>query len=282
MAKSNFEFSRNLPFSDFVENGSWIQRLDPGLYLLAFLIFFSAILLTNSLVVVAAGIAFCLLGLMFSGLQPVAFLGRIIKILPIILLLGVITALINSRMDDRNLLWQFWIFRISLQGVEMGLAMVLKFLVFMFSIGLTTASFPISRFMHGLEDILSPLKWIGIQIHDFIVSVEIAIRYIPILTLTAERIAKAQAARGANWDSSGMNIISRARQVMPILVPLFLQSFQKADRIAIAMDARGYGLEKKRSRYYTNRVSLKDFYFLAISILFLAGAILLHLTNPLS
>jgi energy-coupling factor transport system permease protein len=114
-----------------------------------------------------------------------------------------------------------------------------------------------------------------IPIQDFIVSVEIAIRYIPILTITAERIAKAQASRGANWGTSKGSIFDKIRQVVPLILPLFIQSFQKAEKIALAMDSRGYGVIKKRSRYYSSRVSFGDLLFVVVQLLFLTMVIVL-------
>jgi energy-coupling factor transport system permease protein len=142
------------------------------------------------------------------------------------------------------------------------------------AISLTTANFSISRFIHGLEDILLPLTWLKIPIQDFVVSVGIAIRYIPLLTLTAERIAKAQASRGATWGTSKGKIQDKVRQVLPLIVPLFLQSFQKADKIALAMDARGYGLIKKRSRYQSSHVKFGDVAFVFVQLIFFAGSII--------
>jgi energy-coupling factor transport system permease protein len=152
--------------------------------------------------------------------------------------------------------------------------LVSRFVIFLLAISLTTGNFSISRFIHGLEDILLPLTWLKIPIQDLIISIEIAIRYIPLLTLTAERIAKAQASRGATWGTSKGKIQDKIRQVFPLIVPLFLQSFQKADKIALAMDARGYGLIKKRSRYQTSRVKSGDILLVLVQLIFIAYSII--------
>jgi energy-coupling factor transport system permease protein len=166
-----------------------------------------------------------------------------------------------------------WIVNISIQDLNQSLFILARFTIIMLLISITTANFSISRFIHGLEDILIPLSNLKIPVNDFIISVEIAIRYIPLLTLTAERIAKAQASRGATWGTSRTPIIEKVRQVLPLIVPLFILSFNKADKIALAMDARGYGVINKRSRYHTSRIHVEDVIFVTIQFLLLTLSI---------
>jgi energy-coupling factor transport system permease protein len=173
------------------------------------------------------------------------------------------------------MVFHFWVVRISIQDINSSIILIARFAVLLLSISITTANFSISKFIHGLEDLLSPVSRMKIPIQDFIVSVEIAIRYIPILTITAERIAKAQASRGANWGTSKGSIFDKIRQVVPLILPLFIQSFQKAEKIALAMDSRGYGVIKKRSRYYSSRVSFGDLLFVVVQLLFLTMVIVL-------
>ena len=275
MSSNNFEFQRNIPFTEFVENGSWLQRRDPGAYLLGFILFFAGVLITQSWIILAAALLLCLAGVWLSKVQFSIYLSGIIKAFPFILIIAAINLLINPAKDNSALLFQFWIVKISVQDISQSLLLVSRFTIFLLAISITTANFSISRFIHGLEDVLLPLTWLKIPIQDLIVSVEIAIRYIPLLTLTAERIAKAQASRGATWGTSKGKLTEKFRQVLPLIVPLFLQSFQKADKIALAMDARGYGLIKKRSRYQTSRVTLGDVIFVLVQVIFISWSIFL-------
>jgi energy-coupling factor transport system permease protein len=274
MSSINFEFQRSIPFTEFTENGSWLQKRDPGAYLFGFVIFFIGVLITHSWIVITAGFILCLVGIWLSKIQISIYLRGLIKALPFILIVAVINLFINPAKDNSEIILQYWIINISIQDVSESLLLVSRFVIFLLAISLTTANFSISRFIHGLEDVLSPLTWIKIPIQDLIVSVEIAIRYIPLLTVTAERIAKAQASRGATWGTSKGKIQDKIRQVLPLIVPLFLQSFQKADKIALAMDARGYGLIKKRSRYQTSHVKFGDVIFMFVQLIFIAGSII--------
>jgi energy-coupling factor transport system permease protein len=274
MSSINFEFQRSIPFTEFTENGSWLQKRDPGAYLFGFVIFFIGVLITHSWIVITAGFILCLVGIWLSKIQISIYLRGLIKALPFILIVAVINLFINPAKDNSEIILQYWIINISIQDVSESLLLVSRFVIFLLAISLTTANFSISRFIHGLEDVLSPLTWLKIPIQDLIVSVEIAIRYIPLLTLTAERIAKAQASRGATWGTSKGKIQDKIRQVLPLIVPLFLQSFQKADKIALAMDARGYGLIKKRSRYQTSRVKFGDVIYILVQLILIACSII--------
>ena len=273
MSSINFEFQRSIPFTEFVDNGSWLQKRDPGAYLLGFILFFTGVLITQSWTVIGAGLMLCLVGIWLSKIRISLYLKGLLKALPFILIIAVINLFINPAKDFSEVIFQFWIIKVTIQDASQSLLLVSRFVIFLLAISLTTANFSISRFIHGLEDILLPLTWLKIPIQDLIISIEIAIRYIPLLTLTAERIAKAQASRGATWGTSKGKIQDKVRQVLPLIVPLFLQSFQKADKIALAMDARGYGLIKKRSRYQTSRVKSGDILLVLVQLIFIAYSI---------
>ena len=201
MSSTNFEFQRNIPFTEFIENGSWLQRRDPGAYLFGFMFFFSASLITQSWVVLGIAFLFCIFGIWLSKVPVSTYMRGLVKALPFILIIGAINLLINPMVDNSFIVVHFWIINISVQDINQSIMLFTRFVVFLLAISITTANFSISRFIHGLEDLLRPLKWLKIPVHDFIVSIEIAIRYIPILTLIAERIAKAQASRGAVWGT---------------------------------------------------------------------------------
>ena len=185
MSSSNFEFQRSIPFTEFIETGSWLQKRDPGAYLFGFILFFIAVLITHSWIVIAAGFILCLVGIWLSKIQISMYLSGLIKALPFILIIAVINLFINPAKDNSEIILQFWIIKISIQDISQSLILVSRFVIFLLAISLTTANFSISRFIHGLEDVLLPLTWIKIPIQDFIVSVEIAIRYIPLLTLNS-------------------------------------------------------------------------------------------------
>jgi len=258
MAASSFEFQRNLPFTEFIENDSWLQKRNPAAFLVSFILYFSSILVIHSWLGFLLALLPLIIGVLLSGYSIRSYLSRMIKVIPLIIIIAMINILLNPLQDPSPVLFKIWILQISSQDLTLAAFLIIRFLIIMIVVNITTGSLSISRFINGLEYLLNPLTYLGIQVHDFIVSIEIAIRYIPLLTLTSERIAKAQASRGAAWGASGGNVFQKVKQITPLIIPLFLQSYQKADKIAMAMDARGYGASKKRSHYHITLVGPGD------------------------
>jgi energy-coupling factor transport system permease protein len=262
MSSTNFEFQRNIPFTEFIENGSWLQRRDPGAYLIGFLFFFTATLITHSWSIIATAFIYCVVGIWLSRIPVSTYIVGLIKAIPFIAIIALLNLFINPIGNKSQIIAQFWIIQISTQALFQSLLLLARFVILMLALSITTANFSVSRFIQGLEDLLKPLTLLDIPVHDFIVAIEISIRYIPILTNIAEKIAKAQASRGGTWGTRGGNITEKFKQVIPIIIPLFMQSFNKADKIALAMDARGYGLGIKRSRYYSGSIKAGDIIFI--------------------
>ena len=169
--------------------------------------------------------------------------------------------------DNSLIVVHFWIINISVQDINQSLIALHAVCYLPSGNQYHNCKFLDLQVHSRVGRPFATLKWLKIPVHDFIVSIEIAIRYIPILTLIAERIAKAQASRGAVWGTSKGNVIEKVKQVIPLILPLFLQSFQKAEKIAMAMDARGYGLIEKRSRYFISRVTIWDVIFVVAQIM---------------
>jgi energy-coupling factor transport system permease protein len=108
---------------------------------------------------------------------------------------------------------------------------------------------------------------IGIPAHDFVLAVQVSMRYFPLLAQSAERIAKAQASRGADWSPAGWNILQRVRQITPLIIPLFVTSLRRAENMALAMDARGYGSLPLRTSMIVLRFTALDAAALALGVL---------------
>jgi energy-coupling factor transport system permease protein len=125
----------------------------------------------------------------------------------------------------------------------------------------------------GIEDLLSPLKRVGFPAHEVAMMMTIALRFIPTLYEEAQKITKAQAARGADYDDGGL--VRRARAMVPVLVPLTVGAFRRADELAEAMESRGYRGGEGRTRYRELRYRDRDALALAVVAFILVGSILL-------
>lgn len=275
---SEFEFLRSMPFAEFSPRDIYLQRVDPRAFLLGFFILLTAFIFTPTIGGLLLSLVIVFIGIALAQVQIKTYLKGFFFALPFVLILAVINMLFNTLKDVEPIFFQ-WKFLI-ISGGDIGLAvkMILRFMVTILFISLVSSNLSTSRFIHGLESLFSPLKAIGIPVLDFIVSIEIAIRFIPILTLTAERIAKAQASRGASWGSGKGNLMTRVRQVVPILVPLFIQSLHKAESLGLAMDSRGFGVNPEHSSYTRSEFKVNDILFVLICLLM--GIAVLFLKFP--
>ena len=111
MSSINFEFQRSIPFTEFVDNGSWLQKRDPGAYLLGFILFFTGVLITQSWTVIGAGLILCLVGIWLSKIRISLYLKGLLKALPFILIIAVINLFINPAKDFSEVIFQFWIIK---------------------------------------------------------------------------------------------------------------------------------------------------------------------------
>jgi energy-coupling factor transport system permease protein len=160
-------------------------------------------------------------------------------VLPFLVILALMQVFLRVGEDGRELL-RIGSLIISSADVWAGVNLILRFTSYITILGLATSTLSASEITRGSEALLRPLAVIHFPVHDFVMVVQVTLRFFPLLAQTAERIAKAQASRGADWRSSG-NLLQRVRQIVPLIVPLFVTSLRRAENMAMAMDARGYG-----------------------------------------
>jgi energy-coupling factor transport system permease protein len=151
---------------------------------------------------------------------------------------------------------------------------LVRFVVLIMGVSLFSFSTRTTELTHGVEHLLRPLQQIGLPAHEFALTVVIALRFIPLLALEAERIAKAQASRGADYGGGRMNVLKRARRLLPLLIPLFVAALRRAETLALAMEARCY--TGGRGRTHLIRLSARFSDALAV------GAALLLTLAPLA
>jgi len=262
---SEFEFMRAMPFGPYLPDSSPVRRLDPRTRILVVVILMISLLAAQNLWALAAGLLMILLS-WWSARVPFEPLRRgWLSVLPFLIILALIQVLFRSGADpDAQFAWKSLI--ISTSDLIAGVALLLRFSAFIALLGLAAASLSESEITHGLGSLLKPLSMIGIPVHDFILAIQVSLRYFPLLSQSAERIAKAQASRGADWRPAGWNLVQRARQIIPLIVPLFVSSLRRAENMALAMDARGYGGVKQRTSLVKLHYSIQDFFILVVSL----------------
>ena len=139
---------------------------------------------------------------------------------------------------------------------------------------MTLTTTPVSL-ADGIESLLSPLKLIRFPVHELALIMSIALRFIPILTDETQRIMNAQKARGADFESGGL--VRRVKAIIPILIPLLISAFRRADELGDAMDARCYSGSKVRTKYKKLTFSWRDYLALFVGVALLTGVILLRI-----
>ncbi|GAP09858.1 ABC-type cobalt transport system, permease component CbiQ [Bellilinea caldifistulae] len=260
----NFEFLRMVNIGQYLPLNSLLHRLDARARIILYLV----ILMAATFTAQPAGLFLALLivlVLLRIGRIPLNFALRgLLPPLPFLLILAVLQVFVSIRPPSALPLFEFGILKIYASGLVSAGMLLLRFCVLILTLSLSSFTLSTSEMIHGLESLLSPFSRLGLPTHDLVMVLQVTIRFIPFLAMAAERIAKAQASRGAEWGVRKGNIFQRVRQVIPLIVPLFLTSLRRAETMALAMDARAYGSTPQRTSMYTMQFQFKD----AVAIIF--------------
>ncbi len=260
----------NRSLGQFYPVESVLHALDPRAKILATALLVFGLFLVDSaaglVLVVAAVVAL----VAASRVPPITFL-RSLRPMAFIVALTVLFQVLFSREGETLFAWG--ILEIHEGGLRLGLFLGLRILLLVSAAALLTATTAPLALSDGLEDLLSPLKKIRFPAHEVAMMMTIALRFIPTLHEETQKITKAQAARGADFSEGGP--LSRVRATIPILIPLTVGAFRRADDLAEAMESRGYRGGEGRTRYRELRFRPRDAIALAVTALVLAGAALL-------
>ena len=235
----------DITLGQYYPGNSFIHRLDPRTKILSTLLLIIAVFLANTAVGYAALCAMVLFIILISGLPFMLVLKSVKPLLFIIVLTLVLHVVMGQ---GEHVLYQSKFIRVTEEGLRLGVQMAMRLiLLLMISSILTFTTSPIVL-TDGIEALLRPFRVIGVPAHELAMMMTIALRFIPTLMEETDRIIKAQTARGA--DFSGGNLLVRAKNMLPILVPLFISAFRRADDLAVAMEARCYRGGEGRTRMH--------------------------------
>lgn len=251
---------RSVVIGQYVPLDSPIHRLDPRVKIL-----FVGITIVV-LFFIEQWLAFLSLGLFLLALTFQAHLpfGYVVRSLRPVLILLLFTLVLHLFFTPGRYLLEYGPIHISLEGLERGLFIIVRLCLLIVATALLTLTTSPVELTDGMEYLLSPFKRWGFPAHELAMMMTIAIRFIPTLLEEADRILKAQKARGMDFETGGL--IQRAKNLIPLLVPLFVNSFKRAEDLAIAMESRCYrgGAGRTRLRVLTMRT--KDYAFLSVSL----------------
>lgn len=263
---SQFEFLPLVTIGQYLPTGSVIHRLDARIRVVIFSGLLLALTFTPSLRGMLLGLAFLLLGL-FAARIPIRYaLKGLLPPLPFMLFIVILQVLFFSPQVNSLTYFAWGPIHITLAGLWAALQLLLRFVALILCLSLASFCTSTSELITGMDRLLSPLNWLGIQTMDFVMTLQVAIRFLPLLAQSAERIAKAQASRGAEWGVRSGGLFKQTRQMLPLIVPLILTSLRRAEMLALAMDARAYALQKERTSLYQLTFTRSDALFLLLGL----------------
>ena len=261
---------KDITLGQYFPGNTVVHRLDPRTKLLMVVVYIVALFLAKWWVSYGVMLAFLVTAVMLSHIKPKA-LFRGLK--PLIVIM-VFTALINLFYSDGEVLVKFWIFRITREGIVQAAFLVLRIMMLVTGTFLMTYTTSPIALTDGMESLLSPLKKLHFPVHELSMLMSIALRFIPTLIEETDKIISAQKARGADFESG--NIFRRAKALVPILVPLFVSAFRRADELATAMECRCYHGDEGRTKLKQLHYRARDIITLLLGAALLGGIITLR------
>ena len=258
---------RDITIGQYYPANSFIHKLDPRTKLAGTLIFIISIFLFHTFPGYLVATIF-LAAMIKISTVPVKFIFKGLKAIFMILL---ITMVFNIFLTPGEAIWSFGIIKITREGVSLAVRMAIRLIYLVIGSSLMTLTTTPNQLTDGLEKALRPLNKIHIPVHEIAMMMSIALRFIPILLEETDKIMKAQIARGADFESG--NVIQKVKNMVPLLVPLFISAFRRANDLAMAMEARCYHGGDNRTQMKPLKYKTRDHIAYLILLIYLLIAI---------
>lgn len=262
---------RDITLGQYYPAGSILHKLDPRVKLVGTMIFLIAVFSYRGIPGLVC-ITVCLAALIKLSKVPFSYM---VKGLRAIVVLLALTCVFNLFLTPGEVVFSFWKVTITKEGINLSFRMVLRLIYLILGTSLMTLTTTPNQLTDGLEQGLKPLNRIHVPVHELAMVMSIALRFIPILIEETDKIMKAQTARGANFDEGGL--IQKAKSMVPLLVPLFISAFRRANDLALAMEARCYHGGEGRTKLHPLRYQTRDYVAYVLMLVFLAGVVALRL-----
>lgn len=262
---------KDITLGQFYPADSLIHRLDPRVKLLATVIYIVCCFLFKGVIGLILVVAVLVVAIALSKVPPKKMLRGVKALWPLL----AITAFFNLFFSKGELLWSLGILTITDSGLHNAIFYSIRLVLLVIGTSVMTLTTSPSKLTDGMEEGLKIFSKMGAPIHEIAMMMSIALRFIPILGDEAEKIKKAQLARGAGFDEGGL--VQKAKGLIPILVPLFVSAFQRANDLSMAMEARCYHGGKGRTKLHPLKYAGRDFGAYACTFATLAAFIVLFL-----
>lgn len=261
---------KDITLGQFFPGTSFIHRLDPRTKLVMLVVYIVALFTASGWIAYGVMFAFLTLSICISRI-PLKSIVRGMK--PLVFIL-VFTAVLNLFLTNGETVWfEFGVLKITKEGTFRAVMMLLRILMLVAGTFLLTYTTSPIALTDGLESLLSPLKKLRLPVHELAMMMCISLRFIPTLIEETDKIMSAQKARGADFETG--NLLQRVKALVPILIPLFISAFRRADELATAMECRCYHGGEGRTKMKLLRYTRWDFETFAVGILLLGVIITL-------
>lgn len=267
---------KDITIGQYFPGKSLVHRLDPRIKILLTVLYIVMLFSASGFLGLGVGMTYLIIAFLISGIPIKMMLKSIKPILPIIIFTGILNLFF---VDGEKLLVSWWIIRIYAEGVRTMVFMAVRIIFLICGTSLLTYTTSPITLTDAIERILSPLRVIKFPAHEIAMMMTIALRFIPTLIEEADKIMAAQKARGADLETG--SVLQRAKALIPILIPLFVSAFRRAEDLALAMECRCYHGGDGRTRMRQLKASTADWITVGITLVFMAGIFVLNGLLPI-
>ena len=254
---------KDITLGQYFPGNSVIHRLDPRTKLIMLVVYIVALFMAVSWVSYGIMAAFLLIAVKISTIPPKSIVKGMKPLVMILVFTGILNLFFTT--GEGTPLVSFWVLTIYAEGITRAFFMVVRILMLISGTFLLTYTTSPIALTDGLESLMGPLKKVGVPVHELSMMMCIALRFIPTLIEETDKIMCAQKARGADFENG--SLVDRAKALIPILVPLFISAFRRADELATAMECRCYQGGEGRTKMKLLRYHREDFVSFGIGIL---------------
>lgn len=258
---------RDITLGQYYPTKSVLHRLDPRTKFIGTLLFVLSLFLFHTFLGYGVATVFLVCVIVLSRV-PVSFMFRGLKAIFLILL---ITVVFHIFLTPGRVLWQMGFVKITYEGLMQAGKMAIRLIYLVVGSSIMTLTTTPNQLTDGLESLMRPLNYVKVPVHEISMMMSIALRFIPILMEETDKIMKAQIARGADFESG--NLFQKAKGLIPLLVPLFVSAFRRANDLAMAMEARCYHGGEGRTQMKPLRYKGRDYVAYGMVLVYLAVSI---------
>ncbi len=261
---------KDITIGQYFPGDSVVHKLDPRFKIIITGVFIAMLFSADGFIALGVGVIFLIVSFLLSKIPLKLMMKSIKPIVPII----VFTSVLNLFFLDGIPLFKLGFIKITMEGLRTSAFMIIRIIALIMGSSLLTYTTSPITLTDAIERLLSPLKRLKLPVHELAMMMTIALRFIPTLIEETDKIMSAQKARGADMESG--TLVQRAKALTPILIPLFVSAFRRAEELALAMECRCYQGGDGRTRLRQLHSSGSDFFALGLSVVFLDIVMLLN------